>query len=228
LEARTLIFLHGFLGTGEDFAFVDDHFPTDLCLRPNLDQFALDSFSAFTESFCDWAKQYPEPRILIGYSLGGRLALHCIKRAPNLWSQLILTSSHTGFPEEEKQKRLQDDLKWCEKLENQKWDDFLEDWNNQAVFGGKKMHRSSQQPNVPVLKQMLMNFSLAKQENFAEYISQSPVPISLIAGELDERYSRLYSQFPKVWLASFSAHRVPWEFSLAWITKIKRIIDNEG
>ena len=43
------------------------------------------------------APDVPGPRVLIGYSLGGRLALHALTQQPQLWDAAVLISPHPGL-----------------------------------------------------------------------------------------------------------------------------------
>ena len=74
--------------------------------------------------------QVPSPRtsdknILIAYSLGGRLALHCLCES-NLWDGAILISAHPGFDKvTEKKEREKNDSHWASRFENEPWQDVI-------------------------------------------------------------------------------------------------------
>src|SRR4051812_11045421 len=107
----TLHFIHGFLGTSSDW----DRFVKDPG-HSSLEVLTYDLFrrvpkglqpSSFPESLPalgDWVNQQARKKrldsrrnILIGYSLGGRIALHALTQAPEMWSGAVLASTHPGL-----------------------------------------------------------------------------------------------------------------------------------
>jgi len=76
---------------------------------------------------------------LMGYSMGGRLALHALIAMPSHWSKVMIVSAHTGFPNdatELRESRLKGDEEWAHLASDPEvaWADFLEKWNAQGVL----------------------------------------------------------------------------------------------
>lgn len=162
-----LVFLHGFLGSPHDWDEVISHLPEYSCL-------------ALSYPF-----QIPEGSILIGYSMGGRIAL----RSSN---PKILLSTHPGLQTpQEKAARLIQDRQWIEKLLQQPLESFLHDWYAQPLFDSLRAHpefskiffrRLDQDPKQ--LAQMLESETLSKQEFNAD--------ATFLHGQWDQKYAQLY------------------------------------
>ena len=79
--------------------------------------------------------------ILLGYSLGGRLAMEALAADPSLWQAGVLISSHPGgLSAAEKTQRKQSDEVWASLLEPPQfsWEAFLLRWDAQPVFASNK------------------------------------------------------------------------------------------
>ena len=74
-------------------------------------------------------------KILVGYSMGGRLLMHL---KPSLFSKAFLIGSHPGLSQG-RDRRQDRDRYWAEMLENGKANEWLETWNNQEVFANDKI-----------------------------------------------------------------------------------------
>lgn len=163
-----LVFLHGFLGSPQDWEGVIKHLPEFTC-------------KALSYPF-----QIPQNSILIGYSMGGRIALR--SSYPK-----ILLSTHPGLTTpEEKAERWRLDQLWIQKLQQEPLESFLKAWYAQPLFDSLRTHpafpealsrRLKQDPEV--LAQMLGQESLAHQE------FTLPGAIFL-HGQFDPKYAQLY------------------------------------
>jgi 2-succinyl-6-hydroxy-2,4-cyclohexadiene-1-carboxylate synthase len=163
-----LSFLHGFLGSPQDWEGVIGHLPEYSC-------------EALSYPF-----QIPRGTILIGYSMGGRIAL----RSSN---PKIVLSTHPGLQTPEKKaQRLEHDREWIRMLEQGSLEDFLKTWYAQPLFDSLRNHpefpkifsrRLKQDPQV--LAKMLSQESLAHQEfTHSEAI--------FLHGQLDKKFVQLY------------------------------------
>ena len=129
--------------------------------------------------------QIPSDTIVIGYSMGGRIAL----RSSN---PKILLSTHPGLQtSEEKAERLLQDQRWIQKLHQEPLESFLKAWYAQPLFDSLRQHpefpmifsRRLQQ-NPKVLANMLEQESLAHQQFNSQAI--------FLHGQLDEKFAQLY------------------------------------
>lgn len=117
-----LNFLHGFLGSPQDWDDVIAHLSGYRC-------------TALSYPF-----KLPSSGILIGYSMGGRIALS--SPLPK-----ILISTHPGLSSpEEKALRLTSDQIWIDKLQTLSLPEFLTEWYAQSLFDSLRAHPSF--PNI--------------------------------------------------------------------------------
>jgi 2-succinyl-6-hydroxy-2,4-cyclohexadiene-1-carboxylate synthase len=174
-----LVFLHGFLGNPKDWDFVIARLKSRapcfaLPLPLNLSEFPK-MLDAKGISTC----------ALIGYSMGGRIALQLQKLYSERIDRLALLSSHFGLQkEEEKKKRWEEDLIWIKRLETLSKEAFLKLWQAQPIFCGKRFVRDYDPSYQGAL---LKTYSLAKQE----YLPP-PKGTLLLYGEKDLKYAALY------------------------------------
>ena len=141
-----LVFLHGLLGTKSDWQKVIENLPHFRCLSLDL-PFHGENKAVVVEDFEQTAQFLEgqiqslikdEPYILIGYSLGGRIAQYYALQAQvqrgNLQA-VILEGANLGLQsEQEKQGRLLNDKIWAERFFHEKPETVLEDWYQQPVF----------------------------------------------------------------------------------------------
>ncbi|HSW72331.1 MAG TPA: alpha/beta fold hydrolase [Chlamydiales bacterium] len=185
------IYLHGFLGSREDFA----SFPGPAINLPGHGGVPLPEVVSF-DSICEYLAGKISRCTLVGYSLGGRIALHFAKKYPERVEKLILISAHPGLRDEnEKKKRFEIDQKWAQLLREKPLEEFLKKWYDQPLFATlnieEMIHRRKNQ-NPKDLEKILLNLSLAKQESFWDRIDSS----TMIAGEKDEKFAALYRSIP--------------------------------
>ena len=134
---------------------------------------------------------------LIGYSLGGRLAIIIAKTYPKLINKLILESSGFGLAsEEELDKRFQQDLKLANLIEAD-FSKFLKLWDenplftkqknrNIKIYEKQKIIRSKQKPLQ--LSKSLKSFSQGKMKSCLKNFTNFDFPVVLICGGEDRKY----------------------------------------
>lgn len=165
---RRLIFLHGFLGCPQDWEGVIEHLP----------EFSCEALS--------YPFQIPPESFVIGYSMGGRIALRSSEPK-------ILLSTHPGLrTAEEKAQRWLQDQQWAERLRQEPLESFLQAWYAQPLFDSLRRHpdfpkilaRRAQQ-NPLELAQMLEQESLSHQDFAA-------AQAIFLHGQSDTKFARLY------------------------------------
>ncbi len=172
-----IVFLHGFLGTAEDWLPVSSHLPNCHCIGFDLPGHGSSPFDP------DFDIDFPKFH-LVGYSLGGRIAL---QRFRDRALSLTLLSVHPGLKtEEEKAKRLKSDEAWANLLLQLPIDEFLNRWYDQSIFKPFRPDFSMRKEhNIQNLAKVLLHYSLAKQERFEID--------GVVVGERDEKFRALYS-----------------------------------
>jgi 2-succinyl-6-hydroxy-2,4-cyclohexadiene-1-carboxylate synthase len=219
----SVLTLHGFLGRPSDW----DFFLSSHIKCTPVDLFSISppssGLSTWGHACNQWIKRRSEKKpILMGYSLGGRLAMHALIQNPSLYSGAIIISAHTGLvSREEKSRRFLRDQKWAERFLQDPWHEVTSDWNKQAVFQGKTspFQREEKFFNRTVLAEALTGWSVAKQDNLKQTLTQLSLPVLWVAGEKDKKYADLATEmasihpFSSSWIAKKTGHRVPWECS---------------
>jgi 2-succinyl-6-hydroxy-2,4-cyclohexadiene-1-carboxylate synthase len=164
-------------------------------------------------------------RILIGYSMGGRLALHALLEG-GPWDAAIIISANPGLrdPEQASQRRSQD-AHWATRALTESWSDFLRAWNDQPILGGAMRDERQDKKLIQRRREIARSFvdwSVGNQENLWERLTEIKIPVLWIAGEQDQKFSTIaqeaVTKSPNFSLAIAPAagHRVPWE-NEAWI-----------
>lgn len=160
-----------------------------------------------------------EKKILMGYSLGGRLALHALIENTSLYEGAILISIHTGIADlEERSKRLENDRKWAERFKLENWSSLMDTWNGQSVFLSDSFYfdRKEEDYERKELGEALVQLSTGLQEDLLSQLNALPIPILFITGALDKKYCALAERvslthpLSQVVEIPGASHRVPW------------------
>lgn len=209
-QATPVVFLHGLLGSQEDWQEVIallQNFPEFRPLTIDL-PFHGKSEHITCQDFADLRAQLHEtlhsligeqPFFLVGYSLGGRMALDYTFHAknPNLLGT-ILEGTNIGLKTEaEKQARWQNDQKWAVRFRNEPITQVLNDWYQQPVFAhldaNKRSHliAKRQHNQGSRIAQMLEASSLAKQQNYADLLCNCDKKLCFFIGEQDQKFRQI-------------------------------------
>jgi len=217
-----IVFLHGFLGSGSDWLPITRDLQSDYCCvmvdlpghgSANLLESAMSAenfFVATLDALADLLRESVLPPCsLVGYSMGGRIALALLLRHPDLFSKAIIISASPGLKtEKERIARQEHDEKVAHKIERN-FAGFIEAWYDQPLFSTLKHHpifkevereRTINDPANLALALRLLGTGL--QPSFWDDLAQNSVPISFFVGEKDERYVEIGHQMVKLTPAS--------------------------
>ncbi|MGB5833741.1 MAG: alpha/beta fold hydrolase [Thiohalocapsa sp.] len=134
-EPRVLL-LHGFTGDGRDWAPWSDDRPTALAIDLPGHGGSQDPIVGFAEEIERLLNALP-PSIdqVIGYSLGGRIALSLLAVAPERFRAATILSAHPGLVNaDQRAARRAADLCWIELLRTQGIAAFVDAWERQPLF----------------------------------------------------------------------------------------------
>ena len=238
-----LVFLHGLLGTKSDWQKVIKNLPHFRCFSLDLPfhgenkVIAVEDFEQMAQFLESQIKSLikDEPYILIGYSLGGRIAQYYALQARVKIGHLkaiILEGANLGLQsEQEKQIRLTNDKMWAERFFHEKPEIVLEDWYQQPVFS----HLNEQQRKALIEKRkansgahighMLLATSLAKQPDFREKVRSSLLPFFYFCGERDQKFRQMAEDNQlDLTLIPHAGHNAHLENSTYFAKKIEDII----
>ncbi|MFP4147020.1 MAG: 2-succinyl-6-hydroxy-2,4-cyclohexadiene-1-carboxylate synthase [Halorhodospira sp.] len=197
--------LHGFLGDPEEWRPVAEMLAPQLhCLAPPLPGHdgqpppASDLVGLADALWAGLAPFLPARFALIGYSLGGRLALALARQHPNRITALVLEGAHPGLKDAAaRQARHRHDEAWAQRLETQPWLENLDAWYRQPVFADLDearrqaliQRRARHHPDH--LAATLRAGSLAGQPDLRPALRALTGPRYYIAGRHDTKFSTI-------------------------------------
>lgn len=184
-----------------------------------------------------------DKRILLGYSMGGRLALHVLLDRPELWSGAVICSAHPGLSDAgEKVQRLAKDAEWAGRAlraRPEDWLEFLELWNGQGVLGGTAPEGLEMKDRGPLkmrreaVARSFMDWSLGGQEDLLNELGGLDLPVRWVVGAEDEKFAalgeRAVSFLPKGELCRVAeaGHRVPWEKPEEFAALVQKLVTEQ-
>jgi len=237
-----ILFLHGFLGSSNDWHSTITNLQHDWhCLA--LDLPGHGKSSSIETSFDRIPKQIIEAldthsieRVhLIGYSMGGRVALATALEFPSRFKSLVLESASPGLrTKEERVERIAYDRLLAEQLKSFPFEAFLRQWYSQPLFETFQADISERLENNPVsLARALVDLSAGKQPSFWGKLSEWPIPCLVLTGEADQKYSKIAREMAdlsnriETVMVSGSGHVVHHENPGAFIDRIKQFLTEQ-
>jgi len=167
-------------------------------------------------------------RALLGYSMGGRLALHALLEKDHPWQAAVIVSAHPGL-EEDRPNRRAADAEWASQALTGNWQQFLDAWNAQPILGTTPPRDPRSSGSLITRRREIarsfVDWSLGNQEPLWDRLDEIAIPVLWIAGDNDPKFlqlaERAVSLMPKGYLATApgAGHRVPWDTE-AWFSEI--------
>lgn len=210
-ERPTLCFLHGFMGSARDWsAQIKDLSDDYYCLAVDLPGHgrSLDCPSHFysmegtTQALIDVLDEVDvDGCTLVGYSMGGRVALYVSLVHPSRTGRLVLESASPGLPtDEERRDRRRVDAERAEWIERD-LGSFLEDWYRQPLFASLSRHDLVEEMvatrtanDATELARALRGLSPGRQPSLWERLREIEIPTLLLTGALDSKYEAITEQ----------------------------------
>ncbi len=137
-----------------------------------------------------------QPGILIGYSMGARMALHVALRHPQMVSQLVLISGTPGLvTQAERSARLQSDNELADHSEKIGTPAFIDDWLALPIFSGLSDQTNQRNDRIrntaKGLADSLRFAGTGTQEPQWPNLHQLSMPVLLMVGELDIKFTTI-------------------------------------
>lgn len=211
---RTVVFLHGFTGTENSLESVIPHLSSEIrVIAPLLPGHGFTKFpiaSYDMELQIDWLRQFLETlnlteAALMGYSMGGRLALGYALRFPV--KQLILVSASPGISNaQDRFERVHADGKLAERIEREGLAKFVDYWESIPLFETQRQLpqsvrekiRSERLHHDPVeLAKSLREFSTGQMPNYWPQLASYNEEVSLLVGERDAKFVAINEKMEK-------------------------------
>lgn len=172
---------HGFLGSPTDLSFLGE--------KARLHDLRSISLEAL-------AQELTAGDTLIGYSMGGRVALEIAARKNFQIKQLVLINAHPGLAKEEEIKariRWEDEI--LARLQEQSPEDFLTYWNDLPIFAHDKPIKAQNKESFQEAAQLFRRFRLSHQENFLPALQKHRDQVLFLIGKDDEKYLKMANEY---------------------------------
>jgi 2-succinyl-6-hydroxy-2,4-cyclohexadiene-1-carboxylate synthase len=211
-SSLNLIFLHGFTGSSYDWNDVlpqiDDRFnkitydllghgKSEFPNDPSLYSWDLqvEQLNKIINSFND------DQVLLIGYSMGGRLALCYAFTYPERVLGMILESTSPGIRnKQQREKRIKDDDELSKFISTHTVEEFIELWLNKEIFGTllrfsdakrREIKKHKLKNNRIGLSNSLYGFSTGKMPYLYNQFKNLTPRTLLLTGDLDTKFTSL-------------------------------------
>ncbi len=202
----SLLMLHGFLGSCEDFRAIastlSQHF---YCIIPDLPGHGKTvttpncyTFPTTAQALIDILNHLNIPRThLLGYSMGGRLALYLVCCFPERFNRVVLESASPGLKTaDERRLRAGRDEVIAQKIETTPLPTFLAQWYSNPLFASLKNHPKAyaemlqrrQNNNATELANALRGLSTGRQPSLWQTLKSIDIPLLLLAGTFDDKF----------------------------------------
>lgn len=210
-DKPAVLFLHGFLGAQDDWS------PVIQALSDSFYCMAVDLPGHGRTPTCDDPAFYTLPgaadavaaylrdrgvraATVIGYSMGGRLALYLACHESALCRRVIIESSSPGLLDvQQGQHRVAQDAAWADRLVTEPLPEVLRNWYAQPLFASLRDHpaayeamvkrRLRNRPNE--VARALRGMSVGAQQPLWDRLETLTQPILVLAGERDLKYRKV-------------------------------------
>ncbi|MBE9052442.1 2-succinyl-6-hydroxy-2,4-cyclohexadiene-1-carboxylate synthase [Nostocales cyanobacterium LEGE 11386] len=216
-----ILFLHGFMGNINEFdeaiELLSGKFSfliVDLPGHGKTQVLCGDEYYAMENTAHALINLLDELKIthcfLIGYSMGGRLALYLTIHFSKRFTKVVLESASPGLATEiERLERVKHDAQIARKLARsvakEDFANFLLNWYKQPMFGSIKNHPKfdimlkNRLKNHPLeLTKSLQFIGIGNQPSLWKELKANTQPILLLAGEYDKKFIDINTEMAKI------------------------------
>jgi 2-succinyl-6-hydroxy-2,4-cyclohexadiene-1-carboxylate synthase len=192
-----VVFLHGFAATARHWDGVLDALPPGRFTPIPLNIADADPLSA--EGVTRLVRESTEdPLMLVGYSMGGRLALHTALRIPKRVTRLVLISTGAGIEDDgERASRAAADEALAEEIEHGSISSFIERWSAVPLFASDpdwvraEVAVDEHRCTPAQLAASLRALGPGAIAPMWERLHELSMPVAVLAGEQDAVYTDL-------------------------------------
>ncbi len=223
-DRPTLVFLHGFLGSHQDFISLGTQLNQYNCLLVDLPGHGKSlglpdrayTLQGSAEAILDMLDHSKIDRpILYGYSMGGRLALYLALRWPDRFSAAFLESTSPGLATAvEQSDRHQQDKRLAQSIQTD-FPEFLNNWYQANLFKSLKIHPSfpdlldrRHQNDRHELARSLLNMGTGSQPSLWSELPQAKIPLHLIVGTADSKFCAINQKMQQL-CPTAQLHAIP-------------------
>ncbi|KAA0966921.1 2-succinyl-6-hydroxy-2,4-cyclohexadiene-1-carboxylate synthase [Sporosarcina sp. ANT_H38] len=214
----TIVFLHGFTGSTASWREVANLLKgkfrivaVDLIghgkssIPENVDRYSMEEQVEDLEEM--FAELSLDQFILVGYSMGGRVALAYTTHHSTRVSSLILESSSPGLKTKvEREERQVADRRLADRILTDGMPAFIDFWGNIPLFASQKTLSEEKQLTLRNerlsqsevgLARSLRGIGTGSQSSYWECLGTIKLPVLLITGELDKKFVNISREMEK-------------------------------
>lgn len=214
-QEKTIVFLHGFTGSTKTWHEVIANLPEDYRLisidlighgktasPKQVACYTMEQQVELLEAFFTWKDINTFD--LIGYSMGGRVALAYALTYPQRLSKLVLESSSPGLEDwQDREARMESDYLLAAKIQSEGVESFIDYWQDIALFKSQKSLPVEQQRAIREerlqqsaigLANSLRGMGTGQQKSYWDKLSKYSKPVVLLSGELDAKFIKKAQQ----------------------------------
>jgi 2-succinyl-6-hydroxy-2,4-cyclohexadiene-1-carboxylate synthase len=223
----TALLLHGFTNTGRSWDGVIDSLASDGSVAPDLRGHGECSdarpitLDAVIE---DVAQLAPESFTLVGYSMGGRIALHTAFALGDRVRRLVLVGASPGLrTATARAERRATDERLADDLERSTIEQFAERWASTPVLADQppevraKVDADRRRNSPAGLAAALRGLGTGALPSLWPRLDRLTIPVELVVGERDEKFleiaRKMVDELPngRLVVAPHAGHAVHWE-----------------
>jgi 2-succinyl-6-hydroxy-2,4-cyclohexadiene-1-carboxylate synthase len=149
----------------------------------------------------DLAAVAPDRFTLVGYSMGGRIALHAALALPERIERLVLIGASPGIADPaEREARLRDDERLAGEIESMSIEAFARRWAQTPVLAGQPpdvlaaAHADRLRNRPAGLAAALRGLGNAALPSLWERLGEIRIRVALVVGERDEKFRAIADQ----------------------------------
>lgn len=254
--AETIVFLHGFTGSGEAFRYICENLGGFRCViidlighgstesPDNAKRYAI--YEQIADLYQIFTKLSINRVHLLGYSMGGRLAMRFATKYPDLVRTLILESTHPGIEStKERNEREFRDNKLAEDI-LMDYPGFMSKWNRLPLLQSPEEGKSDENRKVthehfkhiqagqnPVgIANSLREFGAGNVDSVKEPLKKLNIPAGIITGSADIAYTQMWNELTSDlhngthYVIRNAGHRVHLDCPDVYIQTIKTFINS--
>ncbi|MBU7582495.1 MAG: 2-succinyl-6-hydroxy-2,4-cyclohexadiene-1-carboxylate synthase [Nostoc sp. TH1S01] len=248
-----IVFLHGFIGQLDEFDEVIkqlcrefSYLTIDLPGHGKTQVLGEDKYYSIEQTAQVLINLLDELNIykcfLLGYSMGGRLALYLTLHFPERFYKVILESASPGLAKEkERLERIKKDeqiaIKLSRCVSKSEFREFLLNWYNQPIFGSIKNHpefakmleRRLQNKPLELIKSLRF-MGTGSQPSLWNKLKNNPVPLLLLVGNDDDKFIDINTemaaicQVTQLKIISNSAHNMHLENTQEFVQSLRAFL----
>jgi len=176
-------FYHGLFGSPKDWDCIVSDGP-EIMIHDLYQEKTTDILSL---------KTGPED-ILVGYSMGGRIAIEIARKNQFNLSKLLLLSTHPGLSEGEKEERIKWEDSVLDKMHSMTAEAFKKFWDGLDLFQSSQMDQQLSETKLRDSARLFKELRLSKMPLCLEQLIQNKSKVTWVLGQHDSKYITMLAE----------------------------------